>query len=185
MRAILLLLAALIGGPVFIFSGITEYKNSKALKAEGKAIVAQVVNGEETVGRKGRRKYWLTIAFAPEKGGSVNETTSVSSSVFQQAMADRSIKLTYLPSNPRVFQLGEKVETRTGSIIFGSLVLAGAFGFLAYLFFQWRSSRTTEPAGASVNAGSTGSISVNPGSSGSISVNAGSSVTPNDQQKAA
>jgi hypothetical protein len=175
MRAILLLVAALIGGPVFIFSGITEYKNSKALKADGKAIVAQVVNGEETVGRKGRRKYWLTVAFAPESGASVNETASVSSTLFQQAMADRSVKLTYLPSNPHIFQFGEKVETRTGSIIFGSLVLAGALGFLAYLFFQWRSSRSTEPAGISVNAGT----------SGSISVNAGSVPPPNDQQKAA
>jgi hypothetical protein len=173
MRAILLLIAALIGGPVCIFSGITEYKNSKALKAEGKAITAQVVDGEERVGRKGRRSYWLTVAFAPEKGGSVNETTSVGRDVFQRAMSDRSVKLTYLPANPHVFQLGETVEIRTGSIIFGSVVLAGALGFLAYLFFQWRSSRTSAPASLPIKDG------------GSISVNAGNSGGQNDLPKAA
>jgi hypothetical protein len=167
MRAILLLIAALIAGPVCIFTGVKEFKNSKALQAQGKVTLAQVVDGEERVSRKGRRSYSLTVSFAPEGRGLVTEKRSVSRDVYEAAAQTRTTKVVYLPSNPTVFQFGEKAETKTGLIIFGSLVLFGALGFLGYLFFQWRSSKQTESAGnLSLNAGANAPL-------GTISVNAG------------
>lgn len=184
MRAILLLIAALIAGPVFIFTGVKDFKNSKALQAEGKVIVAQVVDGEERVSRKGRRSYSLTVSFAPEGKGLVTEKRSVNRDTYEAAAQTRTTQVVYLPSDPTVFQFGEKAETKTGGIIFGSVVLFGALGFLAYLFFQRRSSKSTEstaPGNFTVNAGANAPV-------GSISVNAGTpppQTTNSDLPKAA
>ena len=161
MRAILLLIAALIAGPFCIWTGIKEYKNSKALQAQGKVTTAQVVDGEERVSRKGRRSYSLTVSFAPEGGAAVTQKGSVSRETYERAAQDRTVKLTYLPSDPTVFQFGEKAEAKSGLIIFGAVVLFGALGFLGYLFVQWKSSQGQStvaeqtPGSFTVNAGTT------------------------------
>lgn len=154
----LILLAALIAGPVFIVGGIGEYSDSKQLQAHGTATRAEVVKAEEAVTRKGRHKYYLTIQFTPEQGQTLTERCQVPSDRFNGAVADKSISLVYLPSKPKVFQFGEKAETRYGSIVFGSIVLVGALGFIAYLWLAHRSSTrgltatspasTPEPAAA-------------------------------------
>lgn len=140
MKRMLILLVALIGGPVMIIAGFGEYKNSKQLQAQGKVITAQVVNAEETVTRKGRHKFWLTIQFKPEQGEALTETCQVSSDRFNQAVAAKTIGLIYLPSKPRVFQFGDQAETRYGSIVFGAILLVGSLGFIGYLRIAHRSS---------------------------------------------
>ena len=168
MKKILILLAALIGGPVLIVAGIGEYSDSKQLVANGKAATAQVVNAEETVSRKGRHKYWLTIEFKPEQGEIQTATSSVSSDQFVRAVAEKSIALIYLPSKPQVFQFGEKAETRYGSIVVGSILLVGGLGFLGYLWIAHRSSAR----GLSASSTAPATIASSPASN-------------NDQQKAA
>ena len=141
MKRILILLAVLIAGPVLIVSGIGEYKDSKQLQANGKVVTAQVVDAKETVGRKGRRKYWLTIEYHPEQGAAQKATSQVSSSLFSRGVTDGSLTIVYLPANPQVFQFGQKAETRYGSVVVGSILTVGALGFLGFLFFTHRSSK--------------------------------------------
>src|SRR5262245_14039519 len=141
MRRIIIFLAALIGGPALIICGIGEYKDSKQLQAHGKTITAEVTKAEETVSRKGRHKYWLTIQFQPEQGGAQTAKSQVSSDRFNRAVTEKSIGIVYLPSNPQVFQFGDKAETRYGSIVAGSILSVGALGFLAYLLLARRSSK--------------------------------------------
>jgi hypothetical protein len=136
-----MLFAAVIGGPVLIIAGIGEYRNSKQLQAHGKVTTAEVVKAEETVSRKGRHKFWLTIQFQPEQGALQTATSQVPSARFNRAVADKSIGLIYLPSKPKVFQFGDKAETRYGSIIFGCILLVGSLGFIGYLWIAQRSSK--------------------------------------------
>jgi len=175
MKRILVFLAALIGGPVLIVCGIGEYKDSKQLQAQGKTITAKVTKAEETVSRKGRHKYWLTIEFQPEQGSAQTATSQISSDRFSRAVADKAISLVYLPSNPRVFQFGEKAETRYGSVVFGSVLLVGALAFLGYVRFVRRA-----PA-AGTNASAQGSMGI----PASPAPAAGDQQKVDDQQKAA
>jgi hypothetical protein len=140
MRGILLLLAGLIGGPALIVTGIGQYKDSKRLLAEAKATTAFVMKGEQTRSRKGRRNYYLTVLFKPEQGDAVTKRVSVGSDLYSQAVNDKVVKVNYLPSDPGIFQLGEKVETRTSSMITGSLLLFAALGVGGYKWFS-RSSK--------------------------------------------
>ena|SRR5258706_200674 len=142
MRGILLLLAGLIGGPALIITGIGEYKDSKRLLAEAKATTAFVMKGEQTRSRKGRRNYYLTVLFKPEQGDAVTKRVSVGSTFYTQAINDKLVKVNYLPSDPTIFQLGEKVQTRTSSIISGSLLL---FAALAISGYKWISRSKDEP----------------------------------------
>ena len=137
----IILLAALVGGPVLIVGGIGEYKESKQLQAEGKVVTAQVTDAKETRGRRGRHKYWLTIEYQPEQGAAQTAKSQVSSSRFERAVAEKAIAIVYLPSKPQVFRFGEKAETEYGSIIVGSIVTAGALGFMGFLWIAHRSSK--------------------------------------------
>src|SRR5947199_5724109 len=132
MRGILFLCLALIGGPVLIVTGIGEYRNSKKLMAEGKETTASVLKWQETRSRKGRHNYYLTVLFKLDNGEEMTRRTSVSADVFAKGVADQTVKVHYLPSDPNIFQLGEKVETQTSAIITGSLFLFGALGVLGY-----------------------------------------------------
>jgi len=153
MRAIVLLCLALIGGPILIVTGIGEYRNSKKLMAEGKTTTASVLKWDETRSRKGRHNYYLTVLFKPENGQEMTRRTSVSSDVFAKGVAEQTVKVHYLPSDPAIFQLGETVHTQTGSITAGSLFFLGAIGVLGYKWIS-RSSKnecadavSTNPSG--------------------------------------
>jgi uncharacterized protein DUF3592 len=169
MKRLLILLAMLIGGPVLIVLGIGEYKNSKQLQADGKVVTAQVVDAKETVGRKGRHKYWLTIQFQPEQGDAQTATSRVSSDRFAQAVNAKSVPIVYLPANPQVFQFGEKAETEYGSVIVGSILTIGALGFIGFLWVAHRSSKRSS----------------NTLSGGPIGIPASPAPGANDEQKAA
>ena len=153
MRAILILILGLLAGPLFINVGIKDYKDSKALQANGKIITAQVTDGEERVSRKGRRSYWLTVSFTPEgRREAHTQKASVSSDVYARAGQERTIEVTYLPSNPTILRLSDKVRTETGMFIVGCLILLATVGYMVYL---WRTLQTPKQAPAS--------FTVNPG----------------------
>ena len=151
LRSVLFIILGLLAGPLLIKCGIKDYKDSKALQANGKLITAQVTDGEERVTRKGRRSYWLTVSFLPEGYKEpLSQKRSVSSDVYKRAGDERTIKLTYLPSNPVVLRLSEKVSTEVGLFIGGCLVLLATFGYVVYL---WRRRSPQTAGGISVNSG--------------------------------
>ncbi len=141
MKRILFLLFALIGGPILIVSGIRDYQNSKKLMAQGKAINAKVIDAIETVSRRSRtHHYYLVVSFQPEGGGLVQKKASVSKSLFDQGIATQSAPVTYLPSDAKIFQIGEKAQTETSGLTTGILLTIGGVGFLAFLVFTRRNN---------------------------------------------
>lgn len=150
MRGIVLLCLALIGGPILIVTGIGEYRNSKKLIADGKATTGSLLKWEDVRSRKGRHTYYLTISFKPEAGQELTQRTSVGSDVFSKAVAEQTVKVHYLPSDPSIFQLGETAHTQTSAITTGSLLLLGAIAVLGYKWVS-RSSKNECADTASTN----------------------------------
>ena len=140
MRAIVLLCLALIGGPILIVTGIGEYRNSKKLMAGGQATTATVLKWDETRSRKGRHSYYLTVSFKPADGQELTKRASVGSDVFAKAVAEQTVKVHYLQSDPTIFQLGETVHTQTSAITAGLLFFLGAIAVLGYKWIS-RSSK--------------------------------------------
>jgi hypothetical protein len=135
MRKILFLLAALIGGPIMIVSGVHEYQNSKKLAASGKTTNASVVDAIETVSRKYRvHHYYLVVKYQPEGALAYTKKLGVSQEVYNQGLAARTVQLHYLPSDPNIAQLGEKVEIRTSGMTTGALLLFAGLAVGAYLW---------------------------------------------------
>jgi len=141
MRRIIFLLFALIGGPVLIVSGIQDYRNSKKLIAEGKGITGTVVDAIETVSRRSStHHYYLVVRFQPEIGQPVQKKSPVSKEMYDQGIATRSVPITYLPSNPKILQVGERAHADTTGITIGSMFFLGGLGFLGFLWFSHRKS---------------------------------------------
>ena len=155
MKKILLLLAALIGGPALMISGYNDYQNSKKLLAGGKTTMGSVVDGREMVRRKsGAHTYYLTVKYVPEGAEPLMKELSVPRELYDQAGATRSIKVNYLPANPQVAQFGEKVEVKTSGMTVGALFFFGGVAFLVYCFVS--RSRNGDHSSAEALAASDG-----------------------------
>ena len=120
-----------------IISGISDYQNSKKLIAQGKQMTAEVVNSFETVSRRSRtHNYYLVVRFQPDGAEAVTRKKSVSKDAFDAGTQSQTTPVVYLPSDPKIFQVGEKATTQTSGIIVGSLFFAGGLAFLFYLWSQ-------------------------------------------------
>lgn len=129
LKRLLTILFGGIFGLVLLFLGGKEYFESKSLQSKGKSVVAEVTDLEERSGRRGRRKYYVSVNFKTEKGETITSRSRVSSSEFDEASASRKVNITYLPEKPSVHRIGP-VGTEFGNIIFG-LVVLGVAGFTA------------------------------------------------------
>jgi len=139
MRKYLLLLFALIGGPALVVTGFRDYQNSKKLQAGGKEAKGAVVEYKETVSGKSRtHHYYLTVAYSVGNGSGLIRKTTVNRETFEPAVATGTVKVHYLPSDPTVLQAGEKVETKTTSLIVGSLLSLGSVIAIFVMIHQFR-----------------------------------------------
>lgn len=122
-------------GVILIVGGFKEFKNSKRLIAEGKSTVGKVVDSEERRGRRGRRSYYLTVAFQTAQQQAVQRELRVSRVVYTSGTDTGAVKVNYLPSNPSVCQFGEKAAAKYGTMVWGFLALGGS-SFLLFNFFR-------------------------------------------------
>lgn len=132
MKTLKRMIAILFGGVfglVLLVLGCKEFFESKSLQSKGKSVVAEVTDAEERSGRRGKRKYYLTVSFKTEKGETLTAESRVSSSTFDEATASKKVNVTYLPDKPSVHRIGA-VGTEYGNILFG-LVVLGCAGFTA------------------------------------------------------
>ena len=144
MKRILFLLFAIIGGPFMIVSGVKDLQNSKKLVAQGKPAVGQVVDASYTVSRRARiRTYYLTVRFQPENGAAVTKKSSVPKALYDQGLSTQTAPVVYLPSDPKIVQIGEKATTQTSGLIIGSLIFVGGLGFLFYLWVNRQQDSST------------------------------------------
>jgi hypothetical protein len=107
LKRLIAILGAAIVGIVLLVFGVKEYFQTKALQSKGKATEAQVTDSEERSGRRGRRRYYLTVSFRTEAGQNVTSAEQVSRSTYDQGTSTRKINVTYLPDDPKVCRVGD------------------------------------------------------------------------------
>jgi hypothetical protein len=131
MRQLKRLISILAGGALGLFLlifGCKEYLETRSLQSKGKATTGEVTDAEERSGRRGRRKYYLSVTFRTEQAQEVNSRAQVSRAVYDQASHSRKVNVTYLPTKPDVHRLGPEVKSDFINIGIGVLVL----GFAGY-----------------------------------------------------
>jgi hypothetical protein len=114
--------ALAIGGFVFI-SGLKDYRESRHLQAENKTATAKVLDERTSYRSKGRTKYFLTVEFQTDQNQTINKEVLVNHDTQRAGTASKATIVHYLPSNPEIFQAGEKVELRWSNLIIGSIIL--------------------------------------------------------------
>ena len=133
MRQVKRLITILAGGALGLFLlivGCQEYLETRSLQSKGKATTGEVTDAEERSGRRGRRKYYLSVTFRTEQAQQVSSRARVSRAVYDQASHSRKVNVTYLPTKPDVHRFGPDVKSDWMSIGIGFVVL-GFVGFSA------------------------------------------------------
>jgi hypothetical protein len=150
-KRILIVGGGLIFGGILVVVGWMEYRNSRKLAAEGKAVTAEVTGKDIERGRRGRKSYYLEVQFKTEAGATEEQRVKVGSSQYNAAKAGGRVPVHYLPSKPGVCQVGEKVETRWSMMLWG----LGAWAASAFVGF----SKSDDDAGGGSSAVSTDAAS--------------------------
>jgi len=128
-KAILGGLAAVAVGGFLVYSGVKEYRNSKRLVNEGKAVAANVTDKDMSTGRKGRRSYYLAVEFKTEAGQEVKERLRVASADYDAANIGGTVPVHYLAEDPSICQVGNKAQVKWTTFVMGAfLAVAGGFG---------------------------------------------------------
>lgn len=143
-KKILVVGGAFVLGTVLLVAGWLDFRNSKRLAAEGKAVSADVVGKDIERGRRGRKSYYVNVEFKTDSGPAA-QRVRVNSSQYDSAQPGGTVPVHYLPDNPSVCQVGDKVETEWS----GMLVGLGAWVVGAFLFFSKAQDSQNGSAGAS------------------------------------
>ena len=96
LKRLLTILAGGILGLFLLIFGCREYLEAKSLQTKGKSTTGEVTDSEERSGRRGRRKYYITVAFRTERAEQVNSRARVSKAIYDQASHARKVNVTYL-----------------------------------------------------------------------------------------
>ena len=122
-------LIAIVGGGivglVLVYFGVKEVLQSKALRSKGKSVVAEVTDAEERSGRRGRKKFYVSVDYKTEAGQEYKARQTVSRAVFDEATNGGKVSVTYLPTDPAVVRVGP-VKTEWWNIGIGIFVLGCA-----------------------------------------------------------
>lgn len=99
----------LVLGAGLVFFGVKEYRTSKRLVKEGTSVEAQVTDKDISRGRKGRKTYYLEVAYKAG-GQDYEKRLKVSSSEYDAASVGSSVPVRYLPNDPQTCQIGDKAN---------------------------------------------------------------------------
>ncbi len=127
-------------GISFLTAGIKEYRNSKRLAAEGKLTTGAVVDRDIVSRRRAPDRYYLVVKFQTEMKQECSERVRVSSSQYWQASIGETVKVRYLPADPAICAVSEKVNTPLENLLFGASfmrLLLGGMLVLAPLIMKW------------------------------------------------
>ena len=130
LKRLLTILAGGILGLVLLVLGCKEYFEAKSLQSKGKSTTGEVTDAEERSGRRGRRKYYITVAFRTEQAQEITSRARVSRAIYNQAAHARKVNVTYLPEKPAVHRFGPEVKSDFVNIAIG-VVIIGCTGFSA------------------------------------------------------
>ena len=130
LKRLITILAAGGLGLFLLVLGCKEYFETRSLQSQGKATTGEVTDAEERTGRRGRRKYYLSVTFRTGQAQQISSRARVSREVYDQAAHSRKVNVTYLPTKPDVHRFGPEVTSDFVSMGIGVLVL-GFAGFSA------------------------------------------------------
>jgi len=127
-------LIAILGGGIMglflLYLGVSEFFETKSLQSKGKSTTGEITDTEERSGRRGRRKYYLSVNFRTEQGQQISSRAQVPKAVYEQAAHSRKVNVTYLPTKPEIHRFGPDVTNDFMNVGVGVLVL-GFAGFSA------------------------------------------------------
>lgn len=137
LRSILILLVLLIGGPVMLYAGFKEAKDSKALADHGVTVEAQVSEVTWSTKRGRERNFHAKITFATPDGQSVSDSVSLSNDQ-GKALRDQPddkpavLSVKYLPEDPHTVTLADHKDESGLFYGIGAVMLLIGLGMLVY-----------------------------------------------------
>ncbi len=137
LRSILLLVVLLLGGPVALYLGFKEAKDSKALTDHGVVAEAQVTEVTWSTKRGRERNFHAKITFATPDGKSVSDSVSVSNDQ-GKALRDQPddkpavLSVKYLPEDPHTVTLADHKDESGLFYGIGGVMLLVGLGMLVF-----------------------------------------------------
>jgi len=122
-------LAALLIGPVILFTNYKETTEKKQIAQEGISTIAVPTAKISRRGRRGGRSYKLEIQYAVQGGTRHTERVSVSKELYDKAETQPIINIKYLSKDPsKLIIIGEPLEKPEMYVIGGIIFPLGAAG---------------------------------------------------------
>ena len=138
-------LAALLIGPVLLFTNYKETTEKKQIMQEGISTIAVPTAKISRRGRRGGRSYKLDIEYAVQGGTRRTERVSVSKELYDKAETQPVINIKYLPKDPsKLIIIGEPMEKPEMYVIGGIIFALGAAGTWWY-FLRKRPQQVAPP----------------------------------------
>jgi hypothetical protein len=137
-------LAALLIGPVILFTNYKETTEKKQIMQEGISTIAVPTAKISRRGRRGGRSYKLEIEYAVQ-GTRHTEQVSVSKELYDKAELEPLINIKYLAKDPsKLVIIGEPMERPEMYVIGGIIFALGAAGTWWY-FLRKRPQQVAPP----------------------------------------
>ena len=122
-------LAALLIGPVLLFTNYKETTEKKQIMQEGISTIAVPTAKISRRGRRGGRSYKLDIEYAVQGGTRRTERVSVSKELYDKAETQPIVNIKYLSKDPsKLIIIGEPMERPEMYVIGGIIFALGAAG---------------------------------------------------------
>ena len=136
-RAILLMAVLIIGGPVMMFAGFKEARDSKALADHGVVTNAAVTQVTWSTKRGNDRNFKAAITFVTADGKEASGTVSLSNTQGKELRDQPEDKLStlsvrYLPEDPSTVALADHKDESTFFYGVGAIMLLVGIGILVY-----------------------------------------------------
>ena len=145
-------LAALLIGPVLLFTNYKETTEKKQIMQEGISTIAVPTAKISRRGRRGGRSYKLDIEYAVQGGTRRTERVSVSKELYDKAETQPIVNIKYLAKDPsKLIIIGEPMEKPEMYVIGGIIFALGAAGTWWY-FLRKRPVQQVAPPVMPANA---------------------------------
>jgi hypothetical protein len=132
----------LVAGIVIVILGFQERAVSLKVQQEGVDVTARVTEHEVVVGRRGSKRYTISVEYQPKAGGEViMKKFTVPRSIHDGSQDGEPIKVRYLPSDPTAAEVEGAGNNGIETIGAGAVIVAIG---LAMCFFAFVTSDATQ-----------------------------------------
>ncbi|GLR12440.1 hypothetical protein GCM10007907_12300 [Chitinimonas prasina] len=150
-KSFLLVPVLILVGIGLLYSGVQEYRHSKALNDHGKLAEAVIEQVNWSTKRGRDRNFKADIRFTTEAGqeiaGSV-ELPDTQGKQLRDSDAPGTLKVKYLPEDTTVIELADHQDNSAGMFGGGAVALLAAVGVVLYRRYKKKSAGEMETAAA-------------------------------------